>query len=63
MKNDFTEEQFKQINRELAELRKHIEEKKKRYIIGPDGKPLLDPFGIPILKKVESQFTRHFFFF
>ena len=49
MKNDFTEEQFKQFNRELAELHKHIEEKKKRHIIGPDGKPLLDPAGIPIL--------------
>ena len=36
MKNDFTEEELKQINRELAELRKHIEENKKRHIIGPD---------------------------
>ena len=56
MKNDFTEEELKQINRELAELRKHIQEKKKRYIIGPDGEPLLDPAGIPILKKQTINF-------
>ena len=56
MKNDFTEEELKHINRELAELRKPIPEKKKRYIIGPDGEPLLDPAGIPILKKQTINF-------
>ena len=56
MKNDFTEEELKQIDKELAELRKHIQEKKKRCIIGPDGEPLLDPAGIPILKKKTINF-------
>ena len=56
MKNDFTEEELKQIDKELAELRKHIQEKKKRCIIGPDGEPLLDPAGIPILKKKNHKF-------
>ena len=56
MKNDFNEEELKQIDRELAELRKHIQEKKKRYIIGPDGEPLLDPAGMPILKKQTINF-------
>ena len=56
MKNDFNEEELKQIDRELAELRKHIQEKKKRYILGPDGEPLLDPAGMPILKKQTINF-------
>lgn len=56
MEDKFTKEKSLQSNKELEVLNKQVQEHQKKYIIGPNGNPMLDSFGIPIIKKQTINF-------